>query len=151
MIGLHESTAVVKAHAPIGATANTWYNGATSTSSTNGIDCLGYHEMLLALSLGVMGSSGTVNVYLFHSNTNLASSAVQATDAAGNNLVFSQKVQGTDDGKTFVGRVRVNNLHRYVWAKVVVGTATTPLHVFVLLSRAKVDPVSQEQTVEFNA
>ncbi len=98
--------------------------------------------------LGTAGSSATIDVAIYHSDTNVASDAVAVTNTAGTALTFSQKATA-QDGLNYVGRLQLVNMKRYLFIRVVVGTNTSTFAVGVELTDAINEPVTQTQAVAF--
>ena len=124
-------------HTPVAQTATT-VNGT-------GIDCKGYDEALIVLALGIIPSTGTVDVKIQESSDNgAADTFADVTGAA-----FAQKVAASG-ALTYVGRINLRGRERYLRSVVVVANQTVPLGVLAILSQAKVNPVTQVNAVGFN-
>ena len=118
--------------------------GAGTVNGT-GIDCRGYDEALIVLSLGIIPSNGTVDVKIQESSDN----GVADTFADVSGAAFAQKVAGTGT-LTYVGRINLRGRERYLRTVVVVANQTVPMAVTAILSQAQINPVTQVNTVGFN-
>jgi len=108
-----------------------------------GIDCKGYDEALILLSLGTIPSNGEVDVHIEESDA-LGSGYADITGA-----MFAQKVAGTG-GLTYVGRLNLRERKQYIRSVVVVANQIVPLAVLAILSQAQVNPVAQVNDVAFS-
>jgi hypothetical protein len=118
--------------------------GHTATTLTGtGIDCKGFEEALILLSVGLMPSTdGTIAIHLEESDA-LGSGYADITGAA-----FA--VLNAGESLSYVGRMNLKNRKRYIRAVSVVGVQTCPLYLGALLSEARAEPVTQINAVAFD-
>lgn len=148
MKGIHETVKKIFAYEPKSYATGTYNNGATGTV-TNGIDVKGVDEVLIALIMGVFTATGTVTLSVFHNDTNTTTGAVAVTDAAGNAMAMTVKAVAQDQAE-YVGRLKGQNLKRYLFVRCVVATDVGIFGVTVdLQGQRNGRPISQENTVEF--
>lgn len=130
---------------------------AYGTGAENGavIDTKEFAEMLVAVHVGDMGASATLDVKVQHGDKADASDMADFKADGTNVTKIAQKKQADgDDNAVYVGRVDLENakgLKRYVRVVATIGTQSIDFSVLILLAAAKIFPVSQDNAVEFNA
>lgn len=106
---------------------------AAGTTTGTGFNRIGFDHATFVLTLGTLGTSGTVDVKVQESDT-LGSGYADVTSAA-----FSQKTQaGTDmSGLVYVGSMDLRGRKKFLRAICVVGTATSEVGCVALLHSAQ--------------
>lgn len=105
-------------------------NHAVGTHNGAAIDMKGFHEALVVLNAGPVGTSGTVDVKVQECDTSGGTYA----DIAG--AAFTQVVAANDEA-IYQGRIRITaSRKRYIRVVAVVGTAACDFGVAVLKGEA---------------
>jgi hypothetical protein len=119
--------------------------GAAAEAFTSGIDCQGYDEALFIFHLGTATATGDVVFQVEESSDDgVADTYADVTGAA----VTEKDVNS--DNTVYVGRVDLTKRERYLRVGYDVDDDAVIFGITVVLSRAKVYPVSQTNTVSFN-
>lgn len=143
----HEALKVKLAIPPASFAAGTYYNGAAAADAV-GIDCKGEEEALVIVDVGLVAATGTCDVSLHSADVDDAEdaslAAVADKDATAQALA---QMAATDDNKVWVMRVRVKDIQRYLFVKVVTANAATILGATVVFTKPRAYPVTQDQTV----
>jgi len=147
MKGLHETVKVVQVVPPETVTATlTTFNNTTSAAAT-GIDLVGFDEAVCELSLGKM--TGVLDVELFDSATDDGTVATQIKDINAVSAKFGQLGSGDDD-KTQIIRIKAKDVKQFLFVKVTnADNDSKAFGINMLLGAADIDPVTQDETVDF--
>lgn len=144
--GLHEKLKVKQAFGPISLAAGTYFNGVAA-GGTNGIDCRGEEEALVVVNVGLIAATGTCAVSLHSADVNDSSDASLAAvaDKDGTEQALAAMAD-TADNQVWVMRVRVKDIKRYLFVKVVTANAASLISASVVFS-GRTTPVTQDNTV----
>ena len=149
--GLHEVVKVAKLWEPKTVTATlTDYNGhGYTTGNASGLDIRGYDEAMVELNLGAI-AGGNLTVSLLESETDDGTAATAITNAASTAAAFSAKTTA-DQNKTHLLRIRAKDVKRYLFVKCINDTGDSKaFSINVLLSQADKEPVTQDNTIDFD-
>lgn len=149
--GLHETTKVIKVMEPKATTncIDSWNGHNVTPGASSGIDMQGYDEAVVELQLGAI-AGGALDVDVFENSTDSADSATQMQNDAGTDVDFDQKTSA-DQNLTHIIRFRAKDHKRYVYIKVTNSSADSKTYgVSLLATKADYEPVTQDNTVDYN-
>lgn len=133
----HQANKAVAQIAPVSVAA------AANAVSANSIDVTPYEELLCIFNIGVaIGSPTSYTCALEDSANGTSFAAVTGADSG---------VTLTAASAVYVGRVRRTKLRQYARVKITVNGGTSALVAATLIGcEARVEPVTQDNTVAFN-
>ena len=130
-----ESIKVVSLVDPITASAGAEVNG-------DGVDTNGFDEGLLVVSAGAFTATGVVGFTIQESDDDTT-----YTDISGASIT---SLTTANDSTTYVGRLNLKNLGRYIRLQYDVDTDDVTFGATLAMHAAKREPVSQVNTVMFD-
>lgn len=146
--GLHETALFKQVYSPRTTTATLTDYNATTQAGATGIDTKGYDEAVCELSLGAI-AAGTLTIDIMESATDDATAATVIAEAGGTEADFDAKGTAAQNGIHII-RVRTKDTKRYHFVRVVNSSGDSKAYAInYILSKAKVLPVTQDNTVDF--
>jgi hypothetical protein len=146
--GLHEEVLVKHLYGAraVSATLTDW-NGTTQGGAA-GIDLVGFDEAVCQLNLGAF-ASGTLDVSLYDSATDLGTDAAAILDSAGTAAAFAQMTSASAN-KTFIIRIRAKDCKRYLFVRAVNADGGAKSYsINILLAKATHEEVTQTNAINF--
>lgn len=133
----------------------TLYNGQAVSVSMNGIDTRDCDDINFVVNVDTVEGSGTLDVGIYHSNTNDPSTAsivsgnASPSDTASTKAQFTRVTSANDDA-LHIGSIRASNFYRYMWAATRVLGASANFGVVAVLGKCDRDPQSQTAVFDLN-
>ena len=115
----------------------------TTVQHSEEIDCQGYENALLIVTVGAMASNSTLDVATNESDTEEGTPAV-VTGAA-----FTQILAATGASKVYVGELLLKARKRWLQFDFTPAVGAVVFGAVLVLSRGKYLPVTQDNAVEF--
>ena len=147
---LIEDVKIQQAIYPTGGTASTClYNGSAVSVSNNGIDTLGYDEIIFTLSYGTAYTGSVLNAYVVGATTNNPSGATTVTllDDTGASATATFTGLTTTSDQIQKATIKANNANRYLWLKTYQDSVTVNFSAVAILKATSM-PVNNSPVFE---